>query len=479
MLSLNSRQKRFHAFAVSSKILFMTSPTEAGRSRSGRTIATIAIVSGTFMSVLSSTILNVPLAYIAHDLHVSIADASLLVTSQAITFATLLPLGDWVGNRFGRRNVYCTVIAAYGVAGIVGALAPNLGVLVAVRIVQGMAAAAIVPLVMTLLAELYDPSERPLALSAWAMANSAGQALGPPLGGVLTSAFGWRSIFLPTPVIAAFACAAAWRYLPADIPRTLPLEWRGAGTLTLGALFLLAAFTAVPQLGVHSPLLGLIALAGCACTVAFVRIIRTSEHPFVSPQAFREPSYLTSCIGVFAATTAFSSALLAIPLYLTQALSVPLASAGFITLTLPLAMALIAPFSSVIVQRYGTGRTMQLGLIALALASASIALAVTTRLGVVALLPAMGLIGAALAAQYTAGAVGTTHSAAGRYGAGIGFFNLLRVAGAAAGPALVALVLQHDAAGYPEVFGISCAVVLVALAATVVSETRQVIGKPT
>ena len=146
MLSLNSRQKRFHAFAVSSKILFMTSPTEAGRSRSGRTIATIAIVSVTFMSVLSITILNVPLAYIAHDLHVSIADASLLVTSQAITFATLLPLGDWVGNRFGRRNGYCTVIAAYGVAGIVGALAPNLGVLVAVRIVQGMAAAAIVPL---------------------------------------------------------------------------------------------------------------------------------------------------------------------------------------------------------------------------------------------------------------------------------------------------------------------------------------------
>jgi len=111
--------------------------------------------------------------------------------------------------------------------------------------VQGAAAAGIVPLVMTLLAELYEPSERPLALSAWAMANSAGQALGPPLGGVLTSYFGWRSIFLPTPLIAAFACAAAWRYLPADIPRTLPLEWRGASTLTLGALFLLSALTAI------------------------------------------------------------------------------------------------------------------------------------------------------------------------------------------------------------------------------------------
>jgi len=457
----------------------MTSPTEAARSHSGRAIATIAIVSGTFMSVLSSTVLNVPLGYIARDLHVSIADASLLVTSQAITFAMLLPLGDWVGNRFGRRKVYCMAIAAYGIGGIVGALAPNLAVLVAVRVVQGMAAAAIVPLVMTLLAELYEPSERPLALSAWAMANSAGQALGPPLGGVLTSYFGWRSIFVPTPVIAAFACFAAWRYLPADIPRTLPLEWRGAGTLTLGALFLLSSFAAVPLLGVHSPLVALIALAGCASTAAFVWIIRTSPNPFISPAAFREPSYLTSCIGVFGATTAFSSALLAIPLYLTQALSVPLASAGFITLTLPLAMALIAPFSSLAVSRLGSGRTMQLGLLALALATAAIAAAVTAHLGIVALLPAMVLIGAALAAQYTAGAVGTTHSAAGRYGAGIGFFNLLRVGGAAAGPALVAIVLQHDGTAYAQVFAISCGLVLLAFAATAVSETRQVIGKPT
>jgi len=223
----------------------------------------------------------------------------------------------------------------------------------------------------------------------------------------------------------------------------------------------------------------LIALAGCACTFAFVRIICTSEHPFVSPQAFREPSYITSCVGVFAGTMALSAGLLAIPLYLIRALSMPLASAGFITLALPLAMALIAPFSSVIVRRYGSSRTVQLSLVAIAIASASIAFAMGAGLGAVALLPAMVLIGAALAAQYTAGAVGSTHSAAGRYGAGIGFFNLLRVGGAAVGPALVALVLQHDEAAYAEVFALSCTVVLFALAATIVTEARQVIAKPT
>jgi MFS family permease len=449
------------------------------RNPSGRTIATVAVVSGTFMSVLGSTILNVPIADIARDLHVSIADASLLITSQAITFATLLPLGDWLGNRFGRRKVYCIVIAVYGIGSVVGAVAPNLAVLVVVRIVQGAAAAGIVPLVMTLLAELYDPGDRPLALSAWAMANSAGQALGPPLGGIFTSLFGWRSIFLPAAFIAVFACIGAWRYLPGDVPRRQPLEWRGAGTLTLAALLLLSALTAIPQLGLRSPWLALIALGGGASLFAFIWVIRTAPAPFVSPQAFREPSYVTSCVGIFASTLAFAAALLAIPLYLRQALAVPVAAAGFITLTMPLAMALIAPFSSVLVRRYGSGGTIQLGLIAVAAAAALLALTVYLQLGLWMFFPAMVLLGAALAAQYTAGASGATQTAAGRYGAGIGFFNLLRIAGAAAGPALVAIVLQQDAAAYAQIFAISGVLVLAGFAFTLAVERRQVIAKPT
>jgi MFS family permease len=444
-----------------------------------RTIATVSIVAGTFMSVLGSTMLNVPIGSIARDLHVTIAAATLLITAQSVTFATLLPIGDWVGNRFGRRNVYCTVLAGYSVSCFAGMLAPSLGVLVAVRVVQGICAAGIVPLVMTLLAELYAPRERPLALSAWAMANSAGQACGPPLGGLLAMAFSWRSIFLPPGVIGALACVATLRYLPVDRPRVSALEWRGAIALASGTALLLTAFVAIPQLGLFSPLVGSFTLTGCACIALFAWRIRTAPVPFVSPRAFADPSYRTPCIGVFASTVVFGAALLAIPLYLTQVLAMPLAAAGFITLTMPLAMSVVAPFSSVVIRRVGTGRTQQLGLTAFALAAGSLTFAVARHLGALMLIPGMVVLGAALAAMYTAGAVGTTQTEAGRFGAGVGFFNLVRVGGSAIGAAYVALVLAGDAGGYALIFAIGCALALIALAATVVSQSRQVIAKPT
>jgi EmrB/QacA subfamily drug resistance transporter len=456
----------------------MTDPSPA-RSSPGRAIATVAIVGGTFMSVLGSTVLNVPVGAIAHDLHVSIADAALLITTQAVVFATFLPLADWVGNRFGRRNVYCIVLAGYSIAGVIGAFAPNLGVLIGVRIVQGLCAAAIVPLVMTLLSELYEPHERPLALSAWAMANSAGQACGPPLGGLLTMYFGWRSIFGPPAVIGALACIAAWRYLPIDVPRATPLAWRGASALTFGAALLLSAFVAIPQQGIASPLVIGLGIAGLACAIAFVQSIRTSPTPFVSPRAFTEASYRTPCIGVFSATMVFGACLLAIPLYLTQALGESLATAGFVTLTMPLAMALVAPFSSIVVKRIGSGRTMLAGLLVYAMATGSIAAATAAHLGILALFPAMIVIGASLASMYTAGAVGTTASAAGRYGAGIGFFNLLRVAGSAIGVAMVAIVIDHNPNAYDVVFGIGCAIAAAAFGAAALSESRQLIANPT
>jgi MFS family permease len=431
-----------------------------------RGLATVSIVGGTFTSVLASTILNVPLHDIARDLGVSISDATLLITTSSIAFASLLPIGGWLGNRFGRRNVYCIAVGSLGIAGFIGIFAHDLATLVAVRIVQGAAAACIVPLVMTLLADFYERERRALALSVWAMANSLGQALGPPLGGVLATALTWRATFAPAPLIALLTCAATLRFIPADPGRAVPLEWRGALGLTLGALFLQTAFTAIPQLGIRSPVVALLALAGALALLDFSRTIRRVEDPFVDPRAFRERSYLLSCAGVFSATLAFGSILLAIPLYLIQARQFTTAAAGFMSFALPLAMAAFAPLTSVVVKRFGEVAALRASLAGLFAGTAGLGF-LTSRSGSIYELGGfLLLIGVAVALNYTSTAVAATQTAAGRYGAGVGLYNSTRIAGSAAGAALVAIVLRGDPAAFAEIFVIGAAVLVCALIAT-------------
>jgi MFS family permease len=437
-----------------------------------RGLATVSIVLGTFVSVLSSTIINVPIHDIARALHVSIANATLLITSSTIAFATLLPIGGWLGNRFGRKRVYCLAVAAIGIAGFVMLFAQNLGTMVAMRIVQGAGASAIVPIVMTMLSDMYEAERRALALSAWATANSLGQALGPPLGGVLVDAFGWRSTFVPVPALATLTLLLALRYVPPDPGRVFPLHWRGAVSLTAGALLLQIAFTMIPQFGAGSPVIWMLALAGLAFVVDFSRAIRRAAEPFVAPRAFREPSFMTSCISVFVATVCFGAVLLDTPLYLIQARGYPTSAAGFIAFALPLAMAILAPVTSRLVKRYGSTRTLRGSLAFLAVGSIAAAAIVSSWWNVYAFSFFLLLIGGGVAFAYTASAVGTTSTDAGRYGAGVGFFNLLRIAGSGVGAATVAIVLQHEGSGYARIFLISGGAVAAGLAATFFYRSR-------
>jgi predicted MFS family arabinose efflux permease len=437
-----------------------------------RTLATLSLVSGTFTSVLATTILYVPIDAIARDLRVSVSAASLVITSASISFATLLPLGGWLGNRFSRRDIFCVAVGAVGLAGLVAMTAHDLTTLVAMRVVQGAAAAAIVPVVMTLLKDVHEPQRQAFALGAWATANSLGQALGPPLGGVLASSWTWRAVFVPTALLALLSCIAAWRYVPSDPRRVASLEWRGALGLTLGALLLQVAFAAIPQLGLGSPLIVVLTILGVLGLVAFARAIHTSAQPFVSPRAFAEPSYVTSCIAVFATTTAFGAALVAIPLYLIQVRDFTTEAAGFATFALPFAMAICAPLTSAVIDRFGSLRAVRTSLILMLVGASALALVIVRAADLVALGASLLIVGAAVALSYTSTAVGATATQAGSYGAGVGLYNLMRISGLGVGAALVAIVLSRDGSAFAPIFTTCSLVVLGALLVTLVYGRR-------
>jgi predicted MFS family arabinose efflux permease len=222
-----------------------------------------------------------------------------------------------------------------------------------------------------------------------------------------------------------------------------------------------------------------LAVLGVLGLAEFARAIRTTEHPFVSPRAFAEPSYVTSCIAVFATTTAFGAALVAIPLYLIQVRHFTTEAAGFATFALPFAMAICAPLTSVVIDRYGSPLAVRTSLVMMLVGASAVALVIVRGADLVALGASLLIVGAAVALSYTATAVGATATRAGSYGAGVGLYNLMRISGLGVGAALVAIVLSRSESAFATIFATSSLVVLGALLVALVDQRRAAAARLT
>jgi MFS family permease len=421
-------------------------------------VATVLLV--TFLGTINNNIVNVPMTEILRDLDVPLAEGALVVSSWTLTMAALLPLGGWLGDRIGRRRLFLISVAVLGVAALGATWAPSLPVLVAFRVLQGAASAGITPTVMGLLADNVGPTHRARAVGYWAAANGFGMAVGPPLGGLLTAWFGWRSIFWPTALLATLAVVMTFRFVPADIGRPIRLEWKGALSLLLAVVLLLSCVAAIPALGVWSPTIWLLAAAGVLAAVAFTAISNRMAAPFLSPSLLLDRTFLVSNAAAFAQMFCLGAILLAVPLYLTRSAGRSPTAAGVLLFALPAAMTLLAPLSARASRRWGAIITIRAGLVVLATSAVLLGTAFVAGAGrggdLVALLV---LAGVGVAAVQTPAAHGAT-IASGGVGAGLGVFSVFRFGGSTCGAAWVAAVL---AAGhsYGLVFS-GCAVMAVA-----------------
>jgi EmrB/QacA subfamily drug resistance transporter len=168
--------------------------TEAVASRSR--IWTLVLVSvGLFMVVLDNLIVSVALPSIHRDLHATIQSLEWVVNAYVLSYAVLLLTGAALGDRFGRRRMFVFGIILFTVASAGSALAPNMGVLIATRALQGIGGAIVTPLTLTLLADAFPPEQRGLALGVWSGISGIAVALGPLVGGAVIQIASWQWIF--------------------------------------------------------------------------------------------------------------------------------------------------------------------------------------------------------------------------------------------------------------------------------------------
>src|SRR5262249_19507586 len=165
------------------------------RPAAGPWLVAIAVVIPTFMEVLDTTIANVALRYIAGGLSAPENDSEWVITSYLAANAIILPISGWLAARIGRRNYFLMSIGVFTLASTICGMATSLNMLIAARVLQGLAGGGLQPSSQAILLDAFPVEKQGAAQTVFGVAALLAPVLGPTLGGYITDNYGWRWIF--------------------------------------------------------------------------------------------------------------------------------------------------------------------------------------------------------------------------------------------------------------------------------------------
>ena len=379
---------------------------DAGRirlgQRRGRWIIT-ATVLGSSMAMLDATAVNVALPTIGKELNTSLAGLQWVVTAYTLTLAGLILLGGALGDRFGRRRVFLIGVTWFALSSALCGLAPNIGVLIGARALQGIGGALLTPGSLAIIQSTFAADDRPRAIGAWSGLGGVAGAIGPFLGGWIVGSIGWRWIFLINLPLAVAVLAVTSRHVPESRDPTAQGRFDIAGAV-LAALALAGITDGLIEASSGTLAESLVpALAGVAAGAAFVLLERRrGAHPERVPPMlplgiFSSRQFTAINVITFVVYGAMGAVFFLLVLDLQVVADFTPLQAGISLLPSTVALLLLSSRAGAWAQRYGPRWLMTGGLL---LAAAGLAL--LTRIGpntsyVADVLPAVLLFGIGLA----------------------------------------------------------------------------------
>ncbi|MFB7653962.1 MULTISPECIES: MFS transporter [unclassified Streptomyces] len=245
----------------------------------------LTTVLGSSMALLDSTVVNVALPRIGRDLDADLAALQWTVNAYMVTLAGLILLGGALGDRFGRRRIFVIGVLWFAVASLLCGLAPNAGVLIAARALQGIGGALLTPGSLALIQASFHPDDRGRAVGLWSGFGGVGAAVGPFLGGWLVDGPGWRWVFLLNVPLALLCAPIALRHVPESSDERAHARFDVLGAV-LGAAALALLTYALIEARTASWAVALSAVAGVAAAVAFVVVEGRRTDPMLPLDVF-------------------------------------------------------------------------------------------------------------------------------------------------------------------------------------------------
>ena len=416
---------------------------------------------GFFLVLLDTTALNIATPALGKEFGDGISDLQWVVNSYTLVFAGLLLAAGAVGDRTGVKRSYQVGLALFTLASLFSAVSPSLLLLILARAFQGLGAAIMLPASLALLSHAFpDPTERSQAVTTWANTASLGFAVGPLLGGVLTTALGWRSIFwinVPVGIVALYLSHRHIAEAKSDRPRRI--DWGGQLTIGLALLAMTYGLIEVGRRGWNNAIVLTSFTGGAVCLCAFFVLERRSDHPVLPDFLFSQVTFST-CLAVgFVLNFSMYGILFVESVFLQHAQGMDALATG---LTITPFTVLPTITSRLLGRRNGASYLRPRIVVGLALAAiGSAILAVAAFDAILWPVPAgLGILGIStgfIMPAMTAGVL--TSSPPENSGLASGLLNSTRQVGGTIGVALLGTIMQT----LPSAWGVICALIVASL----------------
>ncbi len=203
-------------------------------------IIAVVVTMATFMEVLDTSIANVALPHIAGNLSAGTDESTWILTSYLVSNAIVLPLSGWFSSIIGRKRFYMSCVAIFTVSSFLCGLAPNLGMLIFFRVLQGAGGGGLQPSEQSILADTFPPAKRGMAFAVYGLAVVMAPAIGPTLGGWITDNYTWRWIFfinIPVGILSLLLTSRLIQDPPYQVRKKfseMRIDYMGLGFLALG-----------------------------------------------------------------------------------------------------------------------------------------------------------------------------------------------------------------------------------------------------
>jgi EmrB/QacA subfamily drug resistance transporter len=406
------------------------------------------VILGMLMSILDTTIVNVALRTLGHDLHSSLSQVQWVITGYLLALAAVIPVTGWAARRFGARQVYMTSLVLFTAGSALCGLASSTASLVVFRVMQGVGGGMIMPVAMMIMAQVAGPLRMGRVMGIVSMPAMIAPILGPVVGGLILQNLHWSWIFFVNVPIGVIAFVLGWRLVPHT-------DSGAAGRLDLIGLALLPAGSAaivygVSELGAGAALgSGHVLLpffAGLALTALFCVHALRVERPLLDIRMYANRVFAGAAFTNFGLGAALFGAMILVPLYYQVVRGESIINTGLLTGPQGIGALIAMPLASRLTQRFGGGRVALVGVTVLCLSTIPLALigAHTSIIAISLVLVVRGLsIGLCFMPAMTA-AFGAMRPE--QISDATPQINALQRTGGALGTAVLAVVLQRAGA---------------------------------